>query len=346
MRPLYGWLALGAGVALVVLAEYQLNNYYQRVLAVVAINVILAVSLSLTNGFSGDVSLGHAAFMAIGAYASALLTMPASMKLLALPDLPAWLARLELPFALALLAAGVLAALVAFVVGIPVLRLRGHYLSVATLGLMVIVQVVALNWQTVTRGARGLNGLPPLTTLPWAYGWMLVSVIVIWRLVRSPFGRAMLAVREDELAAACRGVRVFRTRMLAFVAGAFFAGTAGALWAHLITAIAPASFSFFITFNVVAMVVIGGAGSITGAILGGVLMTLLPEWLRGIETSLAGSGKPLYGLSQIVIALLMLLVMIFRPQGLLGGRELTDLLRRPVPVRPAENEGAVGQAPR
>ncbi len=205
MRSLYGWLALGAGAALVVLAEYRLNDYYQRVLAVVAINVILAVSLSLTNGFSGDVSLGHAAFMAIGAYASALLTMPASMKLLALPDLPAWLARVELPFALALLAAGVLAALAAFVVGIPVLRLRGHYLSVATLGLMVIVQVVALNWQTVTRGARGLNGLPPLTTLLWAYGWMLVSVIVIWRLVRSPFGRAMLAVREDELAAACRG---------------------------------------------------------------------------------------------------------------------------------------------
>lgn len=340
MRPVYGWLALGLGAALIVLAEYRLNDYYQRVLAVVAINVILAVSLSLTNGFSGDVSLGHAAFMAIGAYTSALLTMPASMKMVALPDLPAWLARVELPFALALLAGGALAALAAFVVGIPVLRLRGHYLSVATLGLMVIVQVVALNWQTVTRGARGLNGLPAFTSLLWAYGWMLVSVIIIWRLVRSPFGRAMLAVREDELAAACRGIRVFPTRMLAFVAGAFFAGTAGALWAHLITAIAPASFSFAITFNVVAMVVIGGAGSITGAILGGVLMTLLPEWLRGVETSLAVGGRPLYGLSQIVIALLMLLVMIFRPQGLLGGHELSDLLRQREPLPAAETEGA------
>ncbi len=346
MRPLYGWLALGAGVLLVVLAELWLNNYYQRVLAVMAINIILAVSLSLTNGFSGDVSLGHAAFMAIGAYTSALLTIPFRTKALILPDLPAWLAGLELPFGLALLIGGLLAALAALVVGVPVLRLRGHYLSVATLGLMVIVQVVALNWQTVTRGARGLNGLPPLTTLLWAYGWMLVTVVVIWRLVRSPFGRAMIAVREDELAAACRGVRVFRTRMLAFVVGAFFAGTAGALWAHLITAITPASFSFLITFNVVAMVVIGGAGSISGAMIGGVLMTLLPEWLRRIETSLSIAGQPLYGLSQIVIALLMLTVMIFRPQGLLGGHELTDLLRRNMRSSVDDSMQAAGQVQR
>lgn len=327
------------------LAQSALNDYYQRVLSVIAINIILAVSLNLTNGYSGDFSLGHAAFMAIGAYTSAILTLPARAKAVAMPDLPPWLAQAELPFIVAALVGAGLAALVAFLVGIPVLRLRGHYLAVATLGLMVIVQVVALNWQPVTRGARGISGLPPFTTPLWAYGWMLVAVAVIWRIVHSPLGRAMMAVREDELAAACRGVSVFRTRLLAFVCGALFASIAGALWAHLITAITPSSFSFLITFNVVAMVVIGGAGSISGSVIGAVLMTLLPELLRRVETTLAIGGQPLYGLSQIVIALMMLAVMLFRPQGLMGRRELPDVLggrvgaqRAPSPA-PAEAAG-------
>ncbi|MCS6849152.1 MAG: branched-chain amino acid ABC transporter permease [Anaerolineae bacterium] len=319
-------LLIVAVLGLAGLAQSALNDYYQRVLAVIAINIILAVSLNLTNGYSGDFSLGHAAFMAIGAYTSAILTLPARTKAIVLPDLPLWLSQVELPFIVAILIGAGLAALVAFVVGIPVLRLRGHYLAVATLGLMVIVQVVALNWQPVTRGARGISGLPPFTTLLWAYGWMLVTVAVIWRIVHSPLGRAMMAVREDELAAACRGVPVFRTRLLAFVCGALFASVAGALWAHLITAITPSSFSFLITFNVVAMVVIGGAGSISGSVIGAVLMTLLPELLRRVETTLAIGGQPLYGLSQIVIALMMLAVMLFRPQGLMGRRELPDVL--------------------
>lgn len=308
------------------LAQSALNDYYQRILAVIAINIILAVSLNLTNGYSGDFSLGHAAFMAIGAYTSAVLTLPVRTKAIVLPDLPPWLGQVELPFVVAALIGGGLAALVAFVVGIPVLRLRGHYLAVATLGLMVIVQVIGLNWQSVTRGARGINGLPPFTTLLWAYGWMLITIWVIWRIVHSPLGRAMMAVREDELAAACRGVRIFRTRLLAFVCGALFASIAGSLWAHLITAITPSSFSFLMTFNVVAMVVIGGSGSITGSVIGAVLMTLLPELLRRFETALAIGGQPLYGLSQIVIALTMLGIMLFRPQGLTGRRELPEIL--------------------
>ncbi|MCL6509220.1 MAG: branched-chain amino acid ABC transporter permease [Anaerolineae bacterium] len=326
MKRLLPVLWIVGVMGLAALAQSALNDYYQRVLAVIAINIMLAVSLNLTNGFSGDFSLGHAAFMAIGAYTSAILTLPARTKAIVLPDLPPWLGQVELPFLIAILIGCALAGLVAFLVGLPVLRLRGHYLSVATLGLMVIVQVVALNWQPITRGARGISGLPPLTTLLWAYGLMLVTVMVIWRIVHSSLGRAMMAVREDELAAACRGVRVFRTRLFAFVTGALFASAAGALWAHLITAITPSSFSFLLTFNVVAMVVIGGAGSVSGSVIGAVLMTLLPELLRRVETALAIGGQPLYGLSQIVIAVLMLLVMIFRPQGLMGRHELIQVL--------------------
>ncbi|MBO9346587.1 MAG: branched-chain amino acid ABC transporter permease, partial [Chloroflexi bacterium] len=290
---------------------------------------------------------GPAAFMAIGAYTSAILTLPAQTKAIALPDLPPWLGQIALPFPVATLLGCVLAGLVAFVVGLPVLRLRGHYLAVATLGLMVILQVVALNWQALTRGARGISGLPPFTNLLWAYGWMLITVLVIWRIVYSPLGRAMMAVREDELAAACRGVRVFRTRLFAFVTSAIFTSVAGALWAHLITAITPSSFSFLLTFNVVAMVVIGGMGSISGSVLGAALMTLLPELLRRVETALAIGGQPLYGLSQVVVAVLMLAVMLFRPQGLMGQREIGDvialLLRRDRPTQPV---APVGEARR
>lgn len=310
------------GIALVALAQGTLNDYYQRILAVVAIHVILTVSLNLTNGFTGDFSLGHAAFMAIGAYTSALLTLPVDTKAKLMADLPTWLGQMQWPFPAATVVGGILAALVAVIVGLPVLRLRGHYLAVATLGLMVIVRVVANNWVRFTRGAKGINGLPAFTNLWWAYGWMAVTIYVVWRLVHSPYGRAMIAVREDELAASTRGIDVFRTRELAFTVGAFFAGVAGALWAHLITAITPNSFSFLITFNVIVMLVVGGMGSITGSVLGAVVMTLVPEFLRRVETAISLGGHPLYGLSQIIIAIAVTLVMIFRREGLMGGREL------------------------
>jgi branched-chain amino acid transport system permease protein len=204
-----------------------------------------------------------------------------------------------------------------------VLRLRGHYLAVATLGLMVIVRVVAINWNSVTRGAKGINGMPAYTNLWWAFGWCVLTVYVVWRLVHSPYGRAMIAIREDELAASARGVNVAGHRILAFCVGAFFAGVAGALWGHLITAITPHSFSFAITFNVVVMLVVGGIGSISGSVIGATLMTLVPEFLRRLETGISFGGHPLYGLSQIIIAVTITLVMIFRRQGLMGGREIS-----------------------
>jgi branched-chain amino acid transport system permease protein len=314
-------LYLLALLALLALAQLTLNDYYLRILAVMGINIILTVSLNLTNGYTGDFSLGHAAFMAIGAYSAALLTLPEQYKA-GITGLPAWLNALSLPFSVATVIGGLLAVGVAIVVGIPVLRLRGHYLAVATLGLMVIVRVVANNWQSITRGARGINGIPALTNIWWAYGWALLTIYVVWRLVNSPYGRAMLAIREDELVASTRGVEVFRTRLLAFAVSAFFAGAAGSLWAHQITAITPSSFSFLITFNVVVMLVVGGMGSISGSVVGAMLMTLAPEFLRRVETELAIGGNPLYGLSQIVVAIAIILIMIFRRQGLLGGTEL------------------------
>lgn len=327
-------------VGLLALAQQTLNDYYLRILAVMGIYIILTVSLNLTNGFTGDFSLGHAAFMAIGAYSAALLTLPEQYKS-AITGLPLWLSELSLPFVIATIIGGILAVAAALLVGLPVLRLRGHYLAVATLGLMVIVRVMANNWQSITRGARGINGIPALTNIWWAYGWAALTIYVVWRLVNSPYGRAMVAIREDELAASTRGVQVFRVRLLAFAVSAFFAGAAGSLWAHQITAITPSSFSFLITFNVIVMLVVGGMGSISGSVIGAIVMTLVPEVLRRVETELAIGGTPLYGLSQIVVAVAIILIMIFRRQGLLGGRELhLPKFFKSGPSAPAETKAA------
>lgn len=313
-------IAIAAGAALVFAANATLDDYLLSIIEFVGINVILAVSLNITNGFTGLFSLGHPAFMTIGGYVTAIMSLAPKKKPFLLPDLPEWLAATHLPFPPALIAGGLAAALVAIVVGFPVLRLRGHYLAVATLGLIFIVQGLAVNLDGYTRGALGLNGLPPLTDLWWVYGWMLVTLYVCWKLKHSSLGRTMLAIRENELAAACLGVRITRTRILSFALGAFFAGIAGGLWAHLVTLITPSSFSFLFAFQLVVMVVLGGTGSIIGAALASAVITIATEALHPVEEAIG-----FFGASQMLLALAVLLVLMFRPKGLFGMAE-PDLL--------------------
>ena len=324
MAPRTTWpavlLAVLAGAVLVYGASLTLNDYLLSIVAFVGINIILAVSLNITNGFTGLFSLGHPAFMTVGGYVTAIMSLEPKRKPFLLPDLPAWLAASHLPFVLALITGGLVAALVALVVGFPVLRLRGHHLAVATLGLIFIVQGLAVNLDGYTRGALGLNGLPELTNIWWVYGWMLVTLYVCWKVKHSSLGRTMLAIRENELAAACLGVRITRTRILSFALGAFFAGVAGGLWAHLVTLITPSSFSFLFAFQLVVMVVLGGTGSITGAALVGALLTIATEALHPVEEAVG-----LFGASQVLMALAVLLVLVFRPKGLFGMAE-PDLL--------------------
>lgn len=316
---------LAIAAALVLLAERTLNDYYLRLANVAGINVILATSLNLTNGFAGIFSLGHAGFMAIGAYTGTLLTLPVARKAMLLPELPSWLGRTEWPFWAALLAGGLVSALSAVAVGWPVLRLRGHYLAVATLGFMVVVQVLATNLDPYTRGALGINGIPAYTTLSWVCGCAVVTLWILSSLLTGRLGRALRATRDDDWAALALGIPVERYRLGALALGAFFAGVAGVLWAHLITVISPSSFSFLLTFQVVVTVVVGGMGSLTGSILAAALLTLVPEALRPLEQGFAAGGlvvPGLFGLSQIVLGLALVLVMIYRPQGLLGQTEL------------------------
>jgi len=299
------------------------SPYILRIVTLLGISIILVVSLNLSNGFTGVFSLGHVGFMAIGAYVSSLLTLSLDTKAQNLPDLPSWMAHLQIGFLPAMLAAALIAALIALLIGIPLMRLSGHYVSVATLGFLVIVHIVLINWTQFTRGARTFSGVPPHTTIWWVYGWLAASLYIVWRIVRSPYGRAMLAVRENEIAAQAIGVNVLRSRILAFVVSAFLTAIAGALWAHQVTSFSPAAFYFTQTFNIIIMLVVGGMGSISGSVLGTVLVTLLSELLRNAELGIRIGPlqvPPLYGLSQIVLAVVFVLVITVRRTGLMGNR--------------------------
>jgi branched-chain amino acid transport system permease protein len=307
--------------ALVTLANFTLNRYVLYIVTLIAVYIIATVSLNLTNGYSGLFSLGHAGFMAVGAYTSALLTFPADMRpLYGLPHLPAILggANFQWPFLPALLVGGLCAAVVAVPVGFPALRLRGHYFAVATLGFMVIVQTLATNLTDITRGALGINGIPNYTDIWLAYAWVVITVYVIWRLLNSSYGRAMMAIREDETAAQVLGIDLTRYKVLSFTVGAFFAGVAGALFSHLTQAISPYDFSFTLTFKIVIFLIVGGSGTLTGSIVGPVVLTGLTFGLKPVE-----EGLGIYGLIEVIFALLLIITVTKRRGGLSGGKEMS-----------------------
>ena len=323
-------LATLAGLVVLALAVWaaqaQLNPFYLQILGLLGINIIATVSLNFAAGFGGMFSLGHPAFMALGGYTAAILTYPVAMKAFRIPGYPDWLLQLQVPFLPALLIGGLAASLAAVLVGWPVLRLRGHYLAVATLGLTVIVQVAIINLVDYTRGALGLSGIPGLTNLWWIAGFLVLTVYVVYRLVHSRFGRALRAVRDDYIAAQMSGVHVARTRLIGFTVAAFFAGIGGGLLGHLLRILTPAQFSFNAVFIGVAMMILGGMGSITGSILGATIMTILPQFIIPFERGgeFLGLELPaLNGLTQIVTALILIGVMLVKPEGLAGAKEFS-----------------------
>ncbi|HFQ15699.1 MAG TPA: branched-chain amino acid ABC transporter permease, partial [Rhodobacteraceae bacterium] len=254
MVPLTALVVL---TGLIWLGTVTLNDYLITLVSIILINVMLAVSLNLTNGLTGMFSLGHPAFMTIGGYISAILTYPAMRKAYMMPDLPEFIATTELGLLPAILAGGGIAALFAIVVGYPVLRLRGHYLAVATLGMIIIVRTLVNNMDGYTRGGLGLNGLPLLTNIWWVLGWVVVTVFICWRIKHSSFGRSLMAIRENEMAAECMGIAAGAQKLTIFTIGAFFAGVAGGLMAHLISVITPGSYSIVLAFNLVLIIVVG-----------------------------------------------------------------------------------------
>jgi branched-chain amino acid transport system permease protein len=302
------------------------QSFWQGLVINLAIFIILTVSLNLTSGFTGVFSLGQIGFMALGAYVSAILTLPLKEKGAYLPDLPGWLAGVHLDgrigdipvgFLAATVIAGLVVSVVAWLVGRVLMRLSGHFVAVATLGFLVIVRVVLFNADSFTRGSRTFSNVTPYTNLWWAWGWVLLVVYVVWRIKRSSYGREMFAQRDDRVAAQTVGIRVMDPRLLAFVVGAFFSAVAGSLYAHFITSFSPTVFYFDLTFRVITMLVIGGMGSISGSIIGATAIVGLTEALRRVEDTTL-----LYGLSQIILAVMFIVVITVRREGLLGQREL------------------------
>jgi branched-chain amino acid transport system permease protein len=329
---LYTLAALVAFVALLFVVDLFVDSYTRRIFNLCAIYIVLALSLNLINGFTGLFSLGHAGFMAVGAYVSALLTMTAAQKDMNffLTPIAPILHGITLPFLPALLVAGLVTALFGFLIGAPVLRLHDDYLAIATLGFAEIIRVLITNFQPITNGAQGLKGLPKYssTWAVWACAAVAVAFMVL--LMRSSYGRSIKAVRDDEIAAEAMGVNVFRVKVVSFTTSSFMAGVGGALLGHMITTIDPKMFTFMLTFNIILIVVLGGNGSISGSIIGAVAVTIGMELLRFLDEPMdfivfRTSGLP--GLRMVIFSVLLMAMVIFRQRGLMGNRELSwDML--------------------
>ena len=308
------------GLPLMALVQVATPPDYSLILVAVGVNVVLAVSLNVVNGFTGQFSLGHAGFMAVGAYTAAKITLAfAGLKIALLPEAVSD----QVVFAVALGAGMLTAAAAGFLVGMPSLRLRGDYLAIVTLGFGEIIRSIIENMKSLGQ-ATGLSGLPPRTNLVWVGVSVIATVVMARRLQVSTEGRALFAIREDEVAAEAMGVDTTGYKVRAFVISAAYAGLAGGLIVHAILLSTPRMFTFIRSIEVVVMVVLGGLGSITGSVVAAVVLTISLEALREFQSY-----------RMVVYALLLVVLMLARPQGLFGTKELWDLpfLRRLAPAR-------------
>lgn len=270
-----------------------LNRYQANQLIPVGFNIILAVSLNLTAGFLGQLPLGHAGFMSIGAYTSAFFTLSTGVDNI-------------FGFILSLLVGGCVAAIFGVLIGLPVLRLSGDYLAIITLGFGEIIRVIITNLNFLG-GAHGLGGIPKLTTIPITFFCVVISVFLMYTFIKSRHGRAVIAIREDSIAAEASGIPTTYYKTFTFAFSAFFAGIAGGLYAHYIGVLNPSNFGFMKSVEYLIMVVLGGLGSMLGSVVAASGLTLIPELLRGLDD---------YRL--VIYSLLLVVVMIFKPSGLFG----------------------------
>jgi branched-chain amino acid transport system permease protein len=370
---------LGLAFAFVMLALQRnaLPPYYARILLDVGIAMMLAVSLNIVNGMTGQFSIGHAGFMALGGYTAGMVTYYGSLALWgSASKTPGLFSAGEWLLPLGCLAGALVAAIAGYIVGLPSLRLRGDYLAIVTLGFGEIMRVLLQQtnkklepseFASATWGdffpppvgaALGFNGLPTYTNLFWVYLFLSLTVIIAYRLKQSGIGRSMIAIREDEIAAHAMGVNVTRVKVRSFIIAAALAGAAGGLYAHeLGVTLAPTDAGFAKSFDLIIMTVLGGNGSISGVMVAAVLVTILPELLRTIGAPLAGVlqsfSDQLPGFLQrviaipidilnnfenyrlIVYALLLISMMLIRPQGLFGSREVWDWFMKRRPARKA-----------
>jgi len=310
-----------------------------RIVTVMFVSLILVLGLQLYMGNSGILSFAHIGFMGIGAYTSVLFSMTPTAKQLANPDMYPILVPLHLPFLPSLLIGALTAAFIAAMVGFPLMRLSDAAAVITTFALLVITHVVLVHWDPVSNGPRTLFGVNNYTTLWTSVVFCVLTVFAVYLFKESRVGLRLRATRDDAYAAASIGINMMVMRWLAFVASAFIAGVGGALWAHYITFFSPYSFYLTETFVVLAMLVIGGPYSVTGAVVGTLVVTTAREILRAIENYvniLQVFPEGFFGFTEVVLAIVLILILVFRPTGIMGSREFTWPLRRRK-VAPAES---------
>jgi branched-chain amino acid transport system permease protein len=292
------FIAIGLVYAIVqiLIMTNLISGYFQATLVTIGINIILAVSLNLITGFTGQFSLGHAGFMSVGAYVCAIVTMR-------MPTIPG--------FILGVVLGAVAAAILGFLVGLPTLRLRGDYLAIATLGMSEIIRIIFLNLE-ITNGAAGLIGIPQFINWTWLFIFTVGIVLLLSNFVKSAHGRACISIREDEIAAESMGVDTIRYKVIAFIIGAACAGIAGAVYASYFYYLEPNLFGFLKSVDVLVIVVLGGLGSLSGSMLAAILLALISTYLQSFPE-----------IRMVLYSLILIVIMIFRPQGLMGSREIS-----------------------
>lgn len=336
------WLKIGILVIALIgitVVNLFLDSYKVKVLNLCAIYIILGLSMNLINGFTGLFSLGHAGFMAIGAYTVAILTMPVATKQMNYymkPMVP-FLQELNLPFILALLIGGLLAALFGFLIGAPVLKLTDDYLAIATLGFSEIIRIIFINLQSITNGSLGLKGIPAKTNgfiadklglaaktnLLWSWGIAILTIIFMQLLMKGSYGKAFKAIREDEIAARSMGINLFKHKVMSFTIGSFLAGIGGGLLAVHLGTIDPTLFKFALTFNILLIVVLGGMGNIYGTAISAIIITIAMEALRFLDEPMNFgffTTPALPGLRMVVFSLALMFVVIFKREGFIRDR--------------------------
>ncbi|NLC04086.1 MAG: branched-chain amino acid ABC transporter permease [Tissierellia bacterium] len=327
-------IAIVVTLIVVFILNRVLDNYQRRVINLCAIYIILGLSMNLINGFTGLFSLGHAGFMAIGAYTVAILTMPTAMKELNFfmkPMVPTLL-NIKMPvisflpqalneglwFVFALLMAGTIAGIFGFLIGAPVLKLTDDYLAIATLGFSEIIRIVIINMQSITNGALGLKGIPQKTNLMWSWSAAIITILFIYLLMGGSYGKAFKGIREDEIAAISMGINLFKHKVMSFTIGSFLAGIGGGLLAVSLGTIDPTLFKFALTFNILLIVVLGGMGNILGTVVSAIIITISMEALRFLDQAMNfGFFKTpaLPGLRMVVFSLILMIVVIFKKDG-------------------------------
>ncbi|WP_286847541.1 MULTISPECIES: branched-chain amino acid ABC transporter permease [Aminobacterium] len=316
---------------LLLLANTFLRGYYLRLVILLAVTCIVALGVNITNGYTNIFSLGFGGTMMVAGYATAILTLPPAYKKAVL-HLPLWLEQIQVAFPLALLIAGILAVIASVILLLPAFRLEGQYFILASMGINIVMGNLAENLRGITHGDMGLRNIPAFTNIWWAYGILLVVIYATHRLVNSRFGRGLIAISKDQELASVMGVPVVRYKIMSFAIGSFITGIGAALWVHLVLTMNPKAFSLVYVFQLVAMLAIGGIGTISGPLIGTAILTIGTELLAPLQegfTCMGLSIPPVFGLVNVLMAVLLVIIMIFKPRGLMNGREVWNILNPP-----------------